>query len=376
MDKVIFIHCADIHLDARFTSTGLSMQSAKIRRQELKDCFAVIIDKVIEYGAHLLLIAGDLFEHEYVSKSTVDFVLNQFGRIPGVKVFISPGNHDPYVANSCYEYMEWPQNVHIFKGKLETVVLPELGLAVSGTGFVSKQRYDSLFYANTAQGDENLKKILVCHGSLDSSSDCPYHPVSTAEIKKAGFCYGAMGHIHKPTPLADSIENHIVAYSGSPEPLGFDEPGTHGIILGEIFDHGVRARLVELAKRKCVVLATDVTGMSSVEEIESELLEKLEGMQEYLISLELTGRRSFSESIDITLLLSRLENNCFYLKLADHTIPEYRLEEIREEQNLKGIFVRKLLDEINSTTDESRVRILTKALYLGLDALNNKRGEV
>ena len=52
-----------------------------------------MIDYVYENQIPYLFISGDLYEHQYVKKSTIEFISREFDRIPNTKVFISPGNH-------------------------------------------------------------------------------------------------------------------------------------------------------------------------------------------------------------------------------------------------------------------------------------------
>ena len=56
----------------------------------------------------------DLYENEYVRKSTIEYINNCFKQIPNTKIYITPGNHDPYISNSYYNKYEWNENVHIF----------------------------------------------------------------------------------------------------------------------------------------------------------------------------------------------------------------------------------------------------------------------
>jgi len=75
--RVSFIHCADIHLDAPFSVLGKENLSAE-RRKDLKRTFEKIIELVLEKNADFLLVAGDLYEHRYVTRSTITWVNEQF----------------------------------------------------------------------------------------------------------------------------------------------------------------------------------------------------------------------------------------------------------------------------------------------------------
>ncbi|NLY43078.1 MAG: DNA repair exonuclease [Clostridiaceae bacterium] len=372
MRDITFIHCGDIHLDARFTSTGMNDEQAKNRRQELRDAFSAIIDKAISYGVHMLFICGDLFEHEYMSRSTALFILQQLSRIPDVKVFISPGNHDPYVANSYYATLRWPDNVHIFKGTVEGVHIKELDTTVYGTGFINKQQYRSML-----EGLNGIKKdginILVTHGTVDGGQDdCPYHPINSQYLKALDFDYIALGHIHKHCKLDEERDSPKILYCGSPEPLGFDEPGEHGIILGSIGQKGTKTKFIPIGRRKCITVEIDVSGIVSMEEAEGLLKQKLEIMKEHLVRVIFTGRKNKDLEIDTVLMLARNRHHCYHLMLIDRTCPDIHLDDLKNQCNLKGIFVRNMLQEIEQTEDANKKEILLKALYMGLEAMDGR----
>ncbi|MGE4282968.1 MAG: metallophosphoesterase [Clostridia bacterium] len=370
MENISFIHCGDIHLDARFTSTGLTDIKARQRRQEIRDTFSVIIDKVIVLKVPLLLIAGDFFEQEYISRSTAEFILAQLKRIPNVEVFISPGNHDPYIVNSYYSIWDWPVNVHIFTGDMGRVELPEYNTVIYGIGFCNKCQYESML-DEISELDQSKTNILLVHGTLDVGvSECQYHPISSRHIHLLGFNYAALGHIHKISNK-DSISKSIIQYCGSPEPLGFDEPGRHGIIHGKISEDRLILEHIKLNQRDCVTQVFDITGIVDVDTIETRLKEQLKSLEKDLVKVAFVGKKDRNLGLDMELITSRLSDLCFYLKIADETQPDYPLEELMKQNNLTGIFVRKLLSEIESEQDEQRKGILYQALYLGLDALGS-----
>ena len=98
--KMRFVHIADMHFDAPFTSLNSKEHLGDKRRLEQRSAFKRVIDYIKENKIEYLLIAGDLYEHEYVRKSTIDYIARLFREIPQTKIFISPGNHDPYIKNS------------------------------------------------------------------------------------------------------------------------------------------------------------------------------------------------------------------------------------------------------------------------------------
>ena len=130
-----FLHAADFHLDSPFA--GLSADQAAQRRREqrrqLRDLSELARD------ADLVLLAGDLLDSIRAYAETREALEEFFRSIP-VPVFVAPGNHDSYIAQSPYRRMELPENVHVFtRREPERVPLPELGCAVWGAAFRGEQ---------------------------------------------------------------------------------------------------------------------------------------------------------------------------------------------------------------------------------------------
>ena len=72
-----FVHIADMHFDAPFTSLNAVENLGEKRRLEQRNAFRKIIDFVLKNDVEYLFIAGDLYEHEYVRKSTIDFIVKE-----------------------------------------------------------------------------------------------------------------------------------------------------------------------------------------------------------------------------------------------------------------------------------------------------------
>ncbi len=112
-----FVHIADMHLDVPFTTLSRNGLGEK-RRLEQRKMFKQIIDYIAQNEINYLFIAGDLYEHEYVKYSTIEYINNLFKEIPNTKIYIVPGNHDPKIKDSYYNNFNWNSNVHIFDEKV------------------------------------------------------------------------------------------------------------------------------------------------------------------------------------------------------------------------------------------------------------------
>lgn len=223
-----FVHIADCHLDCPFTSLSYRENLADSRRLEQRKVFKKVINYIKDNDVKYLFISGDLYENEYVRKSTIIYINDLFKEIPSTKVFISPGNHDPYIKNSYYSEFDFAPNVYIFKGGFECKELPDCN--IYGMGFTSFYCKDvNLGNLNIIQNDK--PNILVMHASIDSGNEenKEYNPILESRLENLNMDYIALGHIHKP--YYNIKKNQKVVYSGSTISLGFDELGSHGMIV-------------------------------------------------------------------------------------------------------------------------------------------------
>jgi len=353
-----FVHIADLHFDMPFVLLTSKDNLDMKRRVEQKQAFDKVINYIKENNIELLFISGDLYENEHVKNSTIDYINNSFKQIPNTQIYISPGNHDPYLKNSMYNLYEWADNVTIFNrevGKYE-----EGDIDIYGIGFddftLEKINLDEFKIQ-----DKSKTNILIIHAAVDSSTsaDKLYNPITLNELKELGFDYIALGHIHK----REYKEKNII-YPGSLVALGFDEPGEHGMIVGNIENGIVNTEFIKLDDRAFETVEFDVTNILSQE----QLIEELNNiyMGNTLIKIVLIGTRNFE--IYINKVLNLIENNNI-LKMEDKTKIAYDLDILKEQNTLTGIFVKNMLEKIKENPEkEDEIR---KALEIGLDVLKN-----
>ena len=91
-----FVHIADMHFDSPFTTLSDKGNLGEKRRIEQRKIFKKVIEYIKENNIEYLFISGDLYEHKYIRRTTIEYINDLFKEIPETKIFISPGNHDPY----------------------------------------------------------------------------------------------------------------------------------------------------------------------------------------------------------------------------------------------------------------------------------------
>lgn len=353
-----FVHIADMHFDVPFTTLNKN-ELGNERRLEQREAFRKIIEYIKQNEIDYFFICGDFYEHEYVKQSTIEYINNQFKEIPNTKIYIVPGNHDPKVANSYYSKYKWNGNVYIFSSEIEKI--SEENINIYGFGF------DNFYMKNTKINEVKIDEpnkinILLTHGSVDGGSDelREYNPMKEQELKTLGFDYIALGHIHKSNYNKEQPSKII--YPGSTISLGFDELGSHGMIVGNIDgDKKLQLAFVPVDKKQFYEISLPVDEILSKEEL-IEAINSRDWNESGYYKIILTGKRNFEiQPLEILKYIT-VKN---IIKIKDKTSIKIDLENLAQEESLKGIFVKNLLEKM---TDENKKEIL-KAIEIGLEAM-------
>lgn len=357
-----FVHIADMHFDSPLVNLSDKDIMGDLRRLEQRKIFKKVIQYIKENNIEYLFISGDLYEHKYVKKSTIEYINNLFREIQETQIFITPGNHDPKIKNSYYNKFDWNENVKIFGSEIEKIELPEVD--IYGYGF------DDFYCTNSGISNleiENKNKlnILIMHGTIDGASleEKQYNSMSKKMLKEKGFDYIALGHIHKKDYKSE--ENQKIVYPGSTASLGFDELGEHGMIVGNLEKQNLNLEFIPLDEEEFIEINLDITNLYSVEEL-IEKINLLEIKENQYVKIILIGNRNFE--INIYELLKFIENNKI-IKIKNKTRLGYDLEKIINETTLKGLFAKEMKEKLNLAENEEEKEIIEKAIEIGFEAL-------
>ena len=367
MNKVKVLHCADLHFDTPFKE--LSKEVSDTSKNELLEVFKKIIDLAIEENIEVLLIAGDVFDNLTVNKNTLFFISDQIKRIKNIKVFISPGNHDPYNEKSFYSMINWPENVYIFKGDMEFKEVKELNLIIWGAGF--RNNYENETLLKSINVENNKINIMLLHGEIISAnSKNEYNPIYINDIYKSNIDYIALGHRHKFSGiLKEGMTTY--AYSGCPQGRGFDEEGEKGVIIGEVYKGGTNLSFLPVCKRKYITKEIDITGTNNYDEVIFKLLSDLsdEEIHKNFYKIILKGELKEHFNLKDNLLIEKLKNKFYYIKIINNTSIEVNLEELSKDYSIKGKFIAKIFEKLKDASDDDK-EILKLALKIGIQCLS------
>ena len=242
-----FFHLSDLHI-------GLKLQNRDLRQDQ-----EYIFGKIAEYAQKekpdAIVIAGDIYDKAVPSAEAVEvfdsFITELKRAVPEAEMMLISGNHDSAERLDFASSLLAEQNVHIagrFTGCPKQVVLNDRHGPIEFTllPFVRAATvrhylpdaditdYDSAVGAALAVCEPAApRRVLVAH-QMVVSGVCPPQlsgsetaPLTVGTVDSidaarfAGFCYAALGHIHR----AQRVGIDAVRYAGAPLCYHLDECG-------------------------------------------------------------------------------------------------------------------------------------------------------
>lgn len=234
-----FVHVADVHLDSSFA--GRSDEVRQRLRSASREAFRRAVDLAVSRDVDAFLIAGDLFDGERLSFRSEHFLLDEMARLGdhGITVVYATGNHDPGGPASGPRGLRWPLNVVTATDAVpRRVRIPSRGGGdagwVTAVGHeTDREGRDLSRLLPAPEGD--LPQVALLHTQVRSSPGAERHhayaPSDLAYLRRAGFDYWALGHVHVPQALS---ADPPVWYAGSLQGRGHGEPGERGALLVDL----------------------------------------------------------------------------------------------------------------------------------------------
>ncbi|MBQ9071500.1 MAG: metallophosphoesterase [Clostridia bacterium] len=346
------IHTSDIHLASKLTARLPSSKVAS-RRKEITESFFRMCREGMNLGASAMIIAGDLFDSEKITRKELDSALAIIERAESIAFFYLPGNHERNLLLSSGEAI--PKNLFIFGAEWTYFKLGNI--TVAGRSETSPDMFDTL---TLSAGDKN---VVVLHGELrEKSREGGVIGLRDAEGKNIDYL--ALGHYH--TYSSGAIDKRgTYAYSGAPEGRGFDETGELGFSLVSITESSVMHKFIPFAKRKLVIKNVDISGAMRTHDVEALIREALKDEPgENLVRINFVGERELELRCDKDFLKRSFSDKFYYFEIKDSSKLLTRTEDYRYDKSLKGEFIRLCLAD-ETLADEEKEKII----HCGLSAL-------
>ncbi|HEY7992751.1 MAG TPA: metallophosphoesterase [Candidatus Eremiobacteraceae bacterium] len=363
------LHIADVHLDMAFAGAGTAL--GRIHRKELEAAFERALGLAKERRVDALCIAGDLYEDGRAGSDRAAYLRDVLGDLAPIRVFISPGNHDPHTPASMYERMgDAPDNVTIFgRRRFASATLAE-GLTLWGFGHEHGIDRDPAIGDFTCEGPGT--HLLLFHGS-DRDHMPPdkdgVAPFSGAEIERTGAAYAMVGHFH------GMLQAPRYAYPGSLEPHTVAQDGRHTVSLVTIQDGRVSADFIDINRVRYVDVDIDITHYGYQAELARAVEERLatatEGDGATYCRVRLGGLAQDSLDLDAASLEDDLAERFPGTRIVDGSAAVDLDAAAREGPTVRAHFVRSMRDRIAAAPVTERP-LLEDALRYGMLAFARK----
>ncbi|MFV0525554.1 MAG: exonuclease SbcCD subunit D [Acidimicrobiales bacterium] len=217
MRPVRLLHTSDVHLGGGF----LAPESGRHHRWCLCPLHA-LERAAYDVGPDVVLVAGDLFDHQRVSADFVDEVMGRLAALPG-RCVVTSGNHDLHDGRSLYrDWLDHPDLVVLDRPDGVTVELMDGAMMLWGKAMDDHHRGFRPLDGVPARPRADAWWVVMGHGhyeptvpegGFDRSS-----PLTPDEIVGTGADYVALGHWHRRTEV--SAAEVVAWYSGAPHGPG------------------------------------------------------------------------------------------------------------------------------------------------------------
>lgn len=253
---------------------------------------------------------------------------------------------------------------------MESVEIKELDTVIWGAAF--NESYEKQTLLENISIDNSKINIAVLHGEIESlNASNNYNPIYLEDIEKSKIDYIALGHRHKFSSIK-RVGTSYYSYSGCPQGRGFDELGEKGVVIGEVFKGGNSLKFVNTAKRKYYIEEIDVSGADNYEQIIKKILNVCKDkIRSNFYKIILRGELEEHFNLNEDILLNRLEDEFYYIKIVNSTSVKVDLKELVKDYSLKSKFILNMINIIKENEDEDK-DIYNLALKLGIQCLSEE----
>jgi DNA repair exonuclease SbcCD nuclease subunit len=302
---ITLIHSADLQLGRSFA--GFPADTA----HALKEARLAVLDRLADaartnQAAHIL-VAGDVFDAEFLAPATLRQPLARMRAHPSITWHLLPGNHDPHRPGGVWERLVadgLPANVRPWLTPEPAEIAPGIWLLPAPLTAKSVSR-DPTGYMDSASTPPGVIRIGLAHGSIKDFGSQREASVRIApdRPRRAGLAYLALGDWHGALKISERAW-----YSGTPETDRFNDTES-GLALAVVLAGPAKLPVVtklntgHFVWRQMSMRADDA---AAIDRLEQELRQDNDKLDRLLLKLTVTGSASLAGRAGITAALDRL----------------------------------------------------------------------
>lgn len=369
------IHTADLHLDSKL-NRHLDDKRARERRNELLLTFQRLVEYAAERDTEAILIAGDLFDVARVSATARNAVLAAIKEHPGIAFYYLRGNHDAdaFLQDILKKEGRYPENLKLFTTQWTSYEQTGAdGSTVVITGAEANAENNGTL-ARSLLLDQSRVNIVMLHGQeTETAGKKDAEVIPLREYRNLGIDYLALGHIHAPKQERLDARG-VYGYAGCLEGRGFDECGPRGFYELTVSDGKLSSEFIPFAQRVMWERRVDVS--SAMNSNEAIALIRQDAAQagisrKDMLKVILSGEVSMEAEFDESYIAQSFEEDFYFVKVVNATVPKVNYEEYAKDASLKGEYIRLIREEVQKEALSEKEA--AEIIKLGIDLLSNVR---
>ncbi|WP_412754353.1 metallophosphoesterase family protein [Legionella donaldsonii] len=287
-----FIHTADWQIGKQFAN--IKGDIAAFLREARFDVIKTLAGLANKHKADAILVAGDVFDANEVSDTTIRKTLNAMQEYKGPWILL-PGNHDPALAQSVWTRMkslpEKTNNIILALAPEPISVANDELLILPAPLKLRHEFRDLTKWYDTFKAPSSAFKVGLAHGSIEGflpESAEIHNMISYQRIEKAELDYLALGDWHGQLKVSAKAW-----YAGTPEQDRFhdNEPGKALLVTLNKNDKEPKVESLDTGKYRWHKIQFDIFTTKDIEALNDDF-SKFQSAENQVISLRLNGNLS------------------------------------------------------------------------------------
>ncbi|USQ14524.1 DNA repair exonuclease [Legionella lytica] len=312
-----FLHTADWQIGKQFAN--IKGDIAAFLREARFDVIKTLGSLANQHKADAILVAGDVFDANEISDTTIRKTLNAMQEYKGPWILL-PGNHDPALAQSVWTRMknlpEKTDNI-ILALDPEPISVANDKLLILPAPLKLRHEYKDLTeWYDTFQAPSSAFKVGLAHGSIEGflpESAEIHNMISYQRTEKAELDYLALGDWHGQMKVSTKAW-----YAGTPEQDRFqdNEPGKALLVTLNKNDHMPRVESLDTGKYQWHKIQFAIFTANDIEALNDDF-SKFQSAKNQVISLSLDGNLSLENRQKLEQLLDSWKAKFAMLEIDD-----------------------------------------------------------
>ena len=309
-----------------------------------------------ERDVHHILVAGDIYDMEALSRRSLNQPLERMRNFTGVQWHLLPGNHDPHRPNGLWDQLlrqGVPDNVHVYTSRKPTILEEEQLVLLPAPLYHRRTLDDPTDYMGNVELPDRLVRIGLAHGSVTrfgSEETASSNWIRLDRLDQAGLCYLALGDWHGQKKINDRCW-----YSGTPETDAFDVVAGGKALLVEIEGAGALPSVTPFRTGyyEWIKISEQITNRQDIVYLAKKLRGLKRNLDRVLIHLAAEGTLSLEDRCQFEEQIVNSVSAAFcFMRIDDgRLVPKPTAADL--DQIDRGGFVRKAAEVLKRKSDNS-----------------------